>query len=59
MVRDALESAGVHLVEHFIVTNEGFVGIMANLNAAFKQTAALRKFLMTKEAAENGGITLF
>ena len=59
MVRDALESAGVHLVEHFIVTNEGFVGIMANLNAAFKQTVALKKFLMTKEAAENGGITLF
>ena len=58
MVREALETAGVHLVEHYIVTNEGFVGFMANLTAAFKQTAAIKRFLMTKEEAGNDGVTL-
>ena len=59
MVNEALEAAGVNLVEHYIVTNEGFVGIMSNLTAAFKQTARLKKFLMSKGEAENDGITLF
>lgn len=59
MVRDALKKAGVQLVEHYVVTNEGFVGFMANLNAAFRQTAAIRRFLVSKGEANNDGITLF
>ena len=59
MVNDALASAGVNLVENYMVTNEGFVGIMSNLDAEFKQTTGLRKFLRSKGAAGNDGITLF
>jgi len=59
MICDALRSVGINLVEHYVVTNEGFVGIMSNLTSAFKQTAGLSKFLKSKEAADNDGITLF
>lgn len=59
MVCDSLRSVGVNLVEHYVVTNEGFVGIMSNLTQAFKQTAGLSKFLKSKGGADNDGITLF
>ena len=58
MIRDALNAAGIQLVEHFVVTNEGFVGIMVDLGAAFKQTAAIKRFLASKGEVGNDGIAL-
>ena len=59
MVHNALEKAGVNLIEHYVVTNEGFVGFMSHLSEAFKQTPSLRKFLISKGDSGNDGINLF
>ena len=48
LVKDALESAGVLLLEHYVVSGEGYLGFMNNLSTAFAQMKMVQHFLKTK-----------
>lgn len=49
LVKDALESAGVMLLEHYVISGDGYLGFMNNLSSAFSQMRLIRRFLETKE----------
>ena len=48
LIAAALESAGVTLAEHYIITGEKYVGFMHNLNSAFDKDSAVKRFLESK-----------
>ena len=48
LISGALLSAGVTLLEHYVVSGESYVGFMDNLNSAFEQSLNIKRFLKSK-----------
>ena len=52
MIRRALSGAGVTLVEHYIVSGDGYLGFMNHLETAFYQKANAQSFQKSEERSE-------
>ena len=53
LVQSALLAAGIFHAEHYLVCGDAYVGIMNNLNNAFKQYSAIKRFIESREAKGN------
>ena len=52
MIRAAYASAGILLIEHFLIIGNSFIGLMDQSKDAFSELGALKRFVMGKEAAK-------
>ncbi len=52
MIRSALSGAGVILVEHYVVSGDGYLGFMNHLETAFYQKANLERFRKSEDISE-------
>jgi DNA repair protein RadC len=50
MIRQAFQSAGVILLEHYLVIGERYIGIMDVSKNAFPESSAIQRFVKSKEA---------
>ncbi len=48
LVADALSGVGIALVEHYIISGNSFMGMMNNLESAFRQKPEIARFIQSK-----------
>ena len=49
LISSSLQTAGVHFLEHYVISGDSYIGFMNDISAAFAQSLMVKKFIESKK----------